>query len=264
MSNRQPGGHAAGAARVGATCATLLLALAAAAPADDGVADLIARMDARYAQRQLGGALVDQVALGDLALAIAPDAAEVEWRLGRAFFAGAADQPNRILRRALAGQAMAWAGRAREHAPERVEGHYYYAVATGVYALTIGIMRALSDGVAGSIESAGERALALDPDFLDGAPGVLLGRYYFSLPWPRRDLARSRTLLEAVARRHPGKLVARVYLAETCHALDDDERARTELRAVLAAPATPVEAGESPPHEQARLAWREWFGDEPP
>lgn len=241
--------------------ASLVLLLAVPAFAGDGVDELLVRMDARYAARQRAGALPDLVALGDIALAIQPDDAEVEWRLARAFFAVAADQPNRILRRALAGQAMAWAQRARRHAPQRVEGHYYYAVATGVYALSIGMLQALTDGVAGKIESAGERALALDPDFLDGAPGVVLGRYYFTLPWPKRDLEHSRRLLDTVVQRHPDKLIARVYLAETCQALDDDARARAELQAVLAAPASPPDAGEPRPQDLARQAWHDWFGD---
>ena len=74
-----------------------------------------------------------------------------------------------------------------------------------------------------------------DRDFDRGAPMTVLGRYYYSLPWPKRDLERSRQYLEEVRARHPKVRIARWYLAETYHALADHEKARSEIDFLLTA-----------------------------
>ena len=114
-----------------------------------------------------------------LALAVDPHSYEVQWRMARAYFWVAYTQPSRVAKKALAAKALEWAERAVSEQPDRVEGHYFYAVALGEYASTIGVMQAVVDGVAGKVESAAQRAYAIDRDFTsrrarDGAGPLLL------------------------------------------------------------------------------------------
>jgi hypothetical protein len=118
----------------------------------------------------------------------------------------------------------------------------------------------VAEGVAGKIESSAQLAYAADPDFGYGAAGTLLGRYYFSLPWPLRDLTKSRRQLEDVTARHPESLINRYYLAETYRELDEDELARAQIEYVLSHDPPPDTRLEVPdPKELARSAMTEWF-----
>ena len=227
-------------------------------------ASSVTRMDELWAHRDRPFALQELVALGTAGLATDPGNYELQWRVGRAYFWVAYTQSNRVAKRALAEQAMAWAERARAAEPDRVEGHYVYAVACGAYASAIDLLQAAAAGIAGKLEAAALRAYAINPDYEDGAPGTVLGRYYFQLPWPMRDLNRSRRYLEEVVARHPHKLTARDYLADTYYALGERERARAQLRFVLDSEIPPgSELDVPPPKALAAEALRRWFGETP-
>jgi tetratricopeptide (TPR) repeat protein len=249
--------------RPGAVLIALWILGAAAARAAEpppGPAAAIARMDQLWATRDSSGAMADAVTVGNAEITVDPQNFEVEWRLARAYFWLASTQPNRVSSKALAVKAVEWAERVRDQRPDRVEGHYYAAVAIGEYASTVGIMQAIVDGVAGKVETAALRAHEIDPDYASGAPGVVLGRYYFLLPWPKRDLERSRRYLEEVVRRHPNKLIARQYLAETYYELDEREQARAQLLLVGSTdPAPDTERDLPNPRPLAAAALRKWF-----
>jgi tetratricopeptide (TPR) repeat protein len=232
----------------------------AARAADESIDVLVNRMDALWARRDAHGTCANIVALGTLALAVDPHSYPVEWRMARAYFWVAYTQPSRVSKKALAAKAIEWAERARIEQPDRVEGHYFYAVALGEYASTIGIMQAVVDGVAGKVETAAKRAYAIDRDFSHGAPGTVLGRFYFLLPWPKRDLDKSRAYLEEVVARHPRALLARDYLADTYYEVGERAKAREQLAIVLASDPEPgTELDRPQPKSLAREAMQRWF-----
>ncbi len=235
------------------------------AEAPSAAASPVSRMDDLWTHRDRPGALQELVALGTAGLETDPGNYELTWRVGRAYFWVAYTQPNRVAKRVMAQQAMAWAERARAVQPDRVEGHYVYAVACGAYASAIDLIQAAAAGVAGKLEAAALRAHAIDPDYEDGAPGTVLGRYYFQLPWPMRDLNRSRRYLEEVVARHPHKLTARDYLADTYYALGEREQARAQLLFVLNSDIPPgSELDVPPPKALAAKTLGRWFGETPP
>jgi hypothetical protein len=248
------------AAAVFAVC--VVMGAGTARAAEGGVDALVARMDGLWMHRDAQGAMPDLVSLATNALALDPKSYEVQWRLARAYFWVAYAQSNRVTRKAVAVKAVEWADRARSQRPDRVEGHYFYAIAMGEYAGTIGVMQAVMDGVAGKIESSASRAHQIDRDFDYGGPGTVLGRYYFMLPWPKRDLASSRRYLEEVVARHPRKLIARDYLAETYYELGERDKAREQLTFVLANDVAPgTELDQPPPKAVAQDAMQRWFSD---
>ena len=249
-----------------ATIAGLIVALAAVGPergapaADESVDELVQRMDALWERRDAHGACADIVTLGTLALAVDSHSYAAQWRMARVYFWVAYGQPSRVAKKALAAKAIEWAERARTEQPDRVEGHYFYAVSLGEYANTIGVMQAVVDGIAGKVETAAKRAYTIDRDYWHGAPGTVLGRFYFLLPWPKRDLDKSREYLEEVVVRHPRALLARNYLAETYYELGEREKAREQLAFVLANDPEPGTELERPqPKPLARATMQRWF-----
>jgi hypothetical protein len=82
------------------------------------------------------------------------------------------------------------------------------------------------------------------------------------LPWPKRDLPRSRQYLEELKARHPTALMGRFYLAETYHALGDDEAARRELDFVKQSHVAAARDDLESPTVLADAALREWFSKE--
>ena len=175
---------------LGACVAVAVAAGALRAGDHDGIDASLARMDGLWAHRDTNEAMQELVLVGTNALATDPQSYEAEWRLARAYFWVAYTQPNRIAKKAMAGKAVEWADRVRRDRPDRVEGHYLYAIAVGAYADTIGNAEAAIEGLAGRVESEALRAYEIDRDYYYGAPGTVLGRYYFMLPWPLRDLQR--------------------------------------------------------------------------
>jgi tetratricopeptide (TPR) repeat protein len=247
-----------------ATCVAVLAASGATARvvSDDGTASLIAQMDALWAQRAARDVMPELMALGTQGLTAAPDNYEIQWRMARGAFWVAFTQSNRVTRKAMAGSAADWADRARMQRPDRVEGQYFYAAAIGAYGATIGAMQAVIEGIAGKFENAATRAYEIDRDFENGAPITMLGRYYYMLPWPKRDLTRSRQYLEEAAARHPRKLISRVYLAETYYELDEREKARAELEFVLENDPEPGTEDDRPaPKPLALASLQHWFPD---
>ena len=96
-----------------------------------------------------------------------------------------------------------------------VRGHYFSGVGVGLYSEGVGILTALSQGLEGKFRERMLAALRIDKDFLDGAPQVVWGRYFFKLPWPKRDPEESIKVLRAAVRSHPNNWRAKLYLADS-------------------------------------------------
>jgi hypothetical protein len=132
--------------------------------------------------------------------------------------------------------------------PGDVRGHYYSGVGVGLYSEGVGILTALSQGLEGKFRERMLAALRIDKDFLDGAPQVVWGRYFFKLPWPKRDLEESIKVLRAVVRGHPANSRAKLYLADSLivNGLEgQDDEAHKLVQQILDAP-----GGRDPPEEK--------------
>ena len=104
--------------------------------------------------------------------------------------------------------------KAREAKPDDVRGHYQAGVGVGLYSEGIGILTALSQGIEGKFRDRLQAALKIDKDYLDGAPQVVWGRYFFKLPWPKRDVGKSIEVLESALAGHPDNWRGKIYLAD--------------------------------------------------
>jgi len=151
--------------------------------------------------------------------------------------------------KAAKGKAAWEAGdKAIQASPGDVRGHYYSGVGVGLYSEGVGILTALSQGLEGKFRERMLAALRIDKDFLDGAPQVVWGRYFFKLPWPKRDLDESIRVLRIAVRSHPGNWRAKLYLADSLivNGLEgQDDEAHLLVQQILDAP-----GGHDPPEEK--------------
>jgi len=222
---------------------------------------VVAELDRLWGERAHSAAVDSAVALGTRAAEQHPSSYDITWRLARAYWRKGDLATENAQRQALYGAARRQAQLASTLAPQRVEGHCYYGLTTGDYGGTLSVVRAVLERIASTFEREITRAYEIDRDFDNGAPMLALGRYYFKLPWPKRDLAASRRYLEELRQRHPSVLLGRVYLAETDYALGDDAAARRELEYVLSHDPLPdrgVEEGDIKSDAQQQL--QQWFG----
>jgi len=132
--------------------------------------------------------------------------------------------------------------------PKDVRGHYFSGVGVGLYSEGVGILTALSQGLEDKFRERILAALRLDKDFLNGAPQVVWGRYFFKLPWPKRDPEESIRVLRIALRTHPGNRRAKLYLADSLllnRLPGQEDEAHALVQQVLDAP-----GGRDPPEEK--------------
>lgn len=145
----------------------------------------------------------------------APDDYGVLWRQAR-FKQWIADGlPDGDLKKNLGKECWHIAEQAVSKNGNAVEGHYYAAVCIGNYSQAVGILTALGEGLEGKFNGQLDTAIRIDPNFEDGAPLIAKGRYYYELPWPKRDLGKSAEWYQKAIAAHPVNLRAHMYLAET-------------------------------------------------
>ena len=191
--------------------------LAFAGPAEDKLA---AGDKIRLLQWQDGKAL-DAIPVYEEARKLGADEFEVEWRLASTYFWAGENTKDAKKLSEWGTKGVAHAEKAAKLKPDRVEGHYYTAVCWGTYSHGVSILSALRQGVEKKFTNAITKAKEIDSTFEDGAPMNAFGRFYFELPWPKRDLAKSEKLLKKNIEAVPCNLRTHVYYAETILAIGD-------------------------------------------
>jgi hypothetical protein len=174
------------------------------------------RWDELWARRDAGDAQNELARMAKAQLATDPASFEGNWRRASLLVwqaDGAADGSE--LKAALGKLAWEAADKAVAARPDDVRGHYFGGTGIGLYSEGVGILTALSQGLEGKFRDRIQSALKIDKDFLDGAPQVVWGRYFFKLPWPKRDVAQSIRVLSAAVEQHPKNLRAKLYLADS-------------------------------------------------
>jgi cytochrome c-type biogenesis protein CcmH/NrfG len=114
----------------------------------------------------------------------------------------------------------------------------------GNYALGIGVISALRQGIESKFKERLSRAEQIEPGFQNGAIQTAWGRFWYELPWPKYSERRSRQALDAALARNPDNVRARVYLAELNLKEDEPGYARLDLAKALAKPPGQYDAPE--------------------
>ncbi|WP_341870917.1 tetratricopeptide repeat protein [Corallococcus llansteffanensis] len=166
------------------------------------------------------------------ALTAEPEDFELAWRKARILQWQADGATEKKLKMVLGKQTWEAGDKAAKLQPARVEGYYFAACGIGSYSQAVGIMKALGDGLEGKFNERLDTALKLDPGYDYGGPWLVKGRYYFELPWPKRDLSKSVTFYEKAIAKYPQSLRAYLYLAETLLKDGKAEKARDAIEKV--------------------------------
>ena len=204
-----------------------------------------ARLDSLYHRRDDPAAWAEEQQLATAALGRAPHDYGTLWRAARVYFWLSDDPAVANEQRSQWGkQGWELAEQAVAANPGDVAGHYYAAVCMGNYALGLGIMRALSQGLEGKFKERLKRAEELDARYQHGSVAIAWGRFHDKLPWPKRDRKKAQQYEREAIQINPASLRARVYLASSL--LDDGkpQEAKPLLDEVLAAPVGRYDAPE--------------------
>lgn len=193
----------------------LALGLLWALPVEAAEPALLEQLDALFSRRDDAEAVrALETGLKD-GLAAAPDDFDLAWRKARILQWQADGATEKKLKMVLGKQTWEAGDKAAKLQPARVEGHYFAACGIGSYSQAVGIMKALSDGLEGKFNERLDTALKIDPTYESGGPWLVKGRYFYELPWPKRDLGKSAEYYQKAIARFPQSLRAHYYLAET-------------------------------------------------
>jgi len=152
---------------------------------------------------------------------------------------------------------LAWeaADKAALARPDDVRGHYFAGTGIGLYSEGVGILTALSQGLEGKFRDRIQAALKIDKDYIDGAPQVVWGRYFFKLPWPKRDVGESIRVLSAAVTQHPRNLRAKLYLADS---LTDDGKGGDAKKLAQEAAEAKLQ-GDAPEEKRMKDLAKKWL-----
>ncbi len=222
----------------------LLLLLATPAFAQGPAGGWMQQWDELWKTRDQAASVKQMHQMLDQQLATDPKSFEANWRLASLYNWDANGAEGD--RKAELGK-LAWAAgdKAREANPNDVRGHYQAGVGVGLYSEGIGILTALAQGVEGKFRDRLLAALKLDKDYLNGDPQVVWGRYFFKLPWPKRDVDQSVKVLEDCLAAHPDNWRAKLYLADDYADQGKNAEAKRQVQDVLDA-----RNGNDPPEDK--------------
>ena len=250
---KQPAPAAAPAVAPAAAAPAAAAPAAAAPPAAPAANAWIARYDELYATRDQGKSLKEMFALAEAAIAKDPNDFEGRWRLAQLYCWQANGMSDGSDLKAQIGKRCWEQGeKAVAIKPDDVRSPYWATVGMGLYSEGLGILSALSQGIEGKFKTRVQEAIKIDRDYLDGGPTMLFARFWWKLPWPKRDVDESIRLLRATLETHPKNLRARLYLAD---ALDTDGKgaeAKKLAQEVLDAPLGWDQPDDRRNHESAK------------
>ena len=191
---------------------------------------------------------------------------EVNWRISRSYF-WLSDQlgdSEGEEHKSIGELGMQYGRAAVQQHPSGIEGHYYYALNLAQYGLGISIVKALLQGVGAEYEDHLKTVLKINRGYDDGGALRAMGRYFFKLPWPKRDLKRSIEFLKEANRIAPWSCRGHVYLAESFLKSGERDLAKGELITAIRAEGNPAkEVDQARWKESARMMLtREFTGQE--
>jgi len=120
---------------------------------------------------------------------------------------------------------MELADRARLMAPDRIEGHLYYALCASHYIYGVGTLEAMRDGVFEETLSELLWCYGKDPAYKNGLVSLGLSAYYRLAPWPDRSQEKALAYAEEALGLDPDSLRAAVSLAACYQAMGEFDRA---------------------------------------
>ena len=201
-----------------------------AAPVVDAATQLkmaLAASDKAYASRKIAA---DTVALQQ-AVALAPKDFGVLWRLSRHHFSKADASRSDSVKEREGKLSWDYADKAIAANPKHPAGHYWATAGIGEFSTGAGTISAIRMGIEGRFKTYANAVMALGPNYEHGGGYRAMGRFYFKLPWPKRDLGKSIALLRKAVKSGPQKARNYAWLAESLIKEGEKKQAQEVLTA---------------------------------
>lgn len=155
------------------------------------------------------------------------------WRAARFRWWTADGLTDEKVKRSTAKEGWNYANRAVAANPAGAEGKYYVALNIGAYSQAVGILKALSEGLEGQFVENLDFAIKHNEAFDRFGGRTAKGRYHWELPWPKRDLKKSKDELQKSIDQHPEHLRNYLFLAETLLKDGDAKGAKVQIDKVV-------------------------------
>jgi len=159
---------------------------------------------------------------------------EVKWRLSRALFFDGQEETDRQQKALRFREGIAAGQGAVDSEPNKVEGHFWLGVNSGLLAEVVGPLQALGF-VRRAIKHL-KRACEICPQYHGAGPLRVYARLKHKLPWPLGSRVDSESLFNRAISLCPGNSVTRVYFAELLNELGRSDDEIRQLRAVIEMP----------------------------
>lgn len=228
---------------------------AADAPAQKTAAELVTRFDELWKTRDAADSIKELNDLIKTALAQYPTDYELLWRTSRFRWWTADGLTDEKSKRAVAKEAWNYAGRATAAKADGWEGKYYTALSIGAYSQAVGVLKALTEGLEPKFVENLDASIKNNEGFDRFGGHVAKGRYYWELPWPKRDLKKSKEELNKAIAAHPEHLRAHYFLAATLLKDGDAKGAKVENDKALNG-----DASYDPPEARRVKGWAKTLG----
>ncbi len=185
------------------------------APAAPDAASFVAKLEALWKTRDASTATKAHDEVIRDGLKAFPSDYELLWRAARYRWWVADGLTEEKLKKQIAKEGWNFAKRAVEVKPAASEGKYFVALNIGAYSQAVGILKALGEGLEGQFVENLDAALKANEAFDRYGGRTAKGRYHWELPWPKRDLGKSKAELQKSIDKHPEHLRNYYYLADT-------------------------------------------------
>ncbi len=197
---------------------------------------LIEEIDTLYGQRSQKGKAEASIARANDLLKLDPQNYEAQWRIARAAYwmgDGTTDKDQKAKWGKLGWDAGIAGTKLRANA---IEAQFWGAAALGNYAVGVGVLKAVWDGLGKTYEKWVRKAYKMNKKYAWAGPPRALGRYYFTLPGiAGGDNDKAIKYLEESRDLAPSALRTRAWLAEAYLEDDLDDKAKAELDFCVAA-----------------------------
>ncbi|MBS2028270.1 MAG: hypothetical protein JST54_10225 [Deltaproteobacteria bacterium] len=189
----------------------------AIARADGDLSAVYAKVDQLNTTRDSADSIKQMDAALSEALKASPNDYGLLWRAARmhCWIGEGLSKEQSERRKVEAKQCWDLGAKAVNAKPEGVEGNYFAANGAGNYSTEIGILKALGAGMEGIFNGYLDKAIKLDAGFQAASPLIAKGRYYFSLPWPKRSYSKAEDQFKKALAAEPKAIRAKLWLAET-------------------------------------------------
>lgn len=210
----------------------------AAAPAAADAASYVATLDELWKTRDNADSMKATDEAIKNGLIAFPESYDVLWRAARYRWWVADGLTEEKIKRAKAKAGWDYAERAVKVNATGAEGKYYTALNIGAYSQAVGILKALGEGLEGKFVENLDYSIKNNEAFDRFGGHTAKGRYHWELPWPKRDLKKSKEELQKSIDKHPEHLRNYLFLAETLLKDGDAKGAKVQIDKVLNGDAT--------------------------